>query len=139
MSNIKVSIDGFPDALQAVLNQYNKEITDGVKDASDKAIKVCNQEAKNRANSWWSGSEYVKKFSTKTMKNTEYEKVNVWYVKSPKYRLTHLLENGHRIVVHGTDTGKMTKARKHIGPAAEVAQKQFESDVLAVIKSSKGE
>jgi hypothetical protein len=138
MSTIKVTIEGFSDALEAVFNQYNREVTDGIKEASDKAIKLCNEEAKNRANSWWSGSDYVKKFSTKTTKNTEFEKVNVWYVKKPKYRLTHLLENGHRIVVHGVDTGKMTKPRKHIEPASEIAKKQFESDVTEIIKNGRG-
>lgn len=36
------------------------------------------------------------------------------------YRLTHLLEKGHRIVRHdGSDTGKRTEAKPHIAPVSE--------------------
>lgn len=36
------------------------------------------------------------------------------------YRLTHLLEKGHRIIRHdGTDTGKRTDAKPHIAPVSE--------------------
>jgi hypothetical protein len=40
--------------------------------------------------------------------------------------LTHLIEKGHRLFVHGHDTGRRTKARPHIAEAYErVAKKHF--------------
>lgn len=49
--------------------------------------------------------------------------------KSPNYRLTHLLENGH-----ATRDGKRTRAFKHIEPINDECVKQLEEDIPKIIK-----
>lgn len=48
------------------------------------------------------------------------------------HRLTHLIENGHRVVAHGRDTGKRTRPMVHIAPGQEYIDRQ------AIILCKKG-
>lgn len=45
--------------------------------------------------------------------------------RKPHYRLAHLIENGHRIISHGKDTGKKTRSFPHVQPAQEFANKEI--------------
>jgi len=49
------------------------------------------------------------------------------------YRLTHLLENGHRIVIRGKDTGDDTKARPHWKQAEEAAIRELEAGIRKAV------
>ena len=59
---------------------------------------------------------YKKSFAIKKGKDGEYTIYN------KKYRLTHLLENGHDIYANGVNTGKRTRAFPHWKQANDKAQ-----------------
>ena len=52
------------------------------------------------------------------------------YVKEPDYRLTHLLEKGHK-----SRNGGMVKARKHIAPVEQWVQEEFEKRVREAVQN----
>lgn len=78
------------------------------------------------------GSKAAKKLMATTPRRKErwsYKKVDkVWTVYAPKpyYRLSHLLNNGHKIVAHGKTYPGKTKAYKYVNPVEEEAIEQFE-------------
>lgn len=72
---------------------------------------------------------YAKGWTVKKTKKGE-----VYVYNRTDYRLTHLLEKGHRIVSHGKDTGKKTRANPHISRAEEFAQNEFVNEVTIKIQ-----
>lgn len=101
------------------------EVTDGIVNAATEALDEAKQDgalfavqevrAESMSHGW---TRYYKGWQIKrerTAKQTKYIVHNKTH-----YQLTHLLENGHRIItVNGEDTGKRTKAIKHILPVYE--------------------
>lgn len=101
------------------------EVTDGIVNAATEALDEAKQDgalfavqevrAESMSHGW---THYYKGWQIKrerTAKQTKYIVHNKTH-----YQLTHLLENGHRIItVNGEDTGKRTKAIKHILPVYE--------------------
>ena len=45
----------------------------------------------------------------------------IWYVRSPEYRLTHLLVHGHGLVIFGNPTGRRTQSFPWLSEAADTA------------------
>lgn len=77
--------------------------------------------------------EYAKSWTQKkttSSKGLRYGRVA--YVKSPNYRLTHLLEYGHALL-----NGGRVKPQPHIAPASEKAAKQFEQRIVEGINKIK--
>lgn len=98
------------------------DVTDGIVNEATEALDLAKEEtaewasrevAQNALDHGW--GEYSKGWTYKA----ESKKRHKWYFVYNKTHanLTHLLENGHRIVtVNGEDTGKRSKAFKHIAP-----------------------
>ena len=76
-------------------------------DAIDDAAKACNDTG-----------EYRDHFAIESEMVTKHHKRATWHVKSPEYRLTHLLENGH-LTRDGT---KRTKRVVHIKHGRQIAE-----------------
>lgn len=72
--------------------------------------------------------KYRKSFRFTTRK-TLYNSEATVFSKSPEYRKTHLLENGH-----ATRNGGRTKAFPHWRPTEKKIVKEFEDDVINKIK-----
>ena len=53
-----------------------------------------------------------------------------WYVRSPEYRLTHLLANGHRLYIFGRNTGRSTKADPFLRNAYLKAIAEIRANVI---------
>lgn len=101
------------------------EVTDGIVNAATEALDEAKQDgalfavqelrAESMSHGW---HNYYKGWTSKAVKS---RKQTRYIVHNKDYaNLTHLLENGHRIItVNGEDTGKRTKAIKHILPVYE--------------------
>ena len=75
---------------------------------------------------------YKSQFAHKKGYETDIDIRQTIYVKSPDYRLTHLLEHGHRIVLKGgVDTGKRTRPITHFEDAKEYAKTLLPKEVKA--------
>lgn len=107
--------------LGAILDEYSEEVSKVV----DGAVKsVARQTAAKLKNSSPSKSgEYARGWSVKTVSRRE----SVVYNRTHP-GLTHLLENGH-VVRNKVGTYGRARAIKHIKPAEEWANAQFEAEI----------
>ena len=103
-------MDSLLKSMNNILSIYATE----VQEESNRIIKYCAQDAvdKLRAESPKESGEYAKNWALKS-RRVMYTDVYVIYNKAPTYRLTHLLENGHDIVVNGVKVGH-APAQPHI-------------------------
>lgn len=118
----KITIDAVPKALEDALGGYRTGAGAAVKRAVDRCAREMNDEIKAHVTFRQRTGLYVKSFQTKTIYEDEMNKKVRWQVKAPHYRLTHLLEHGHRIVdvnhrLHGN-----AKPYPHISFGASLAQ-----------------
>lgn len=121
----KITIDAVPKALEDALAGYRTGAGAAVKRAVDQCAKEMNQEIRAHAVFRRGSGAYLKAFQLKTVFEDEQNKRIRWQVKAPHYRLTHLLERGHRIVdvnhrLHGT-----TKPIPHISYGAALAERRL--------------
>lgn len=84
---------------------------------------------------------YKRNFAQKKMEKLSKSKSDfrrIVYVKSPEYRLTHLLEHGHRIVTKKGATGRRTRKIIHFAPVEDQAAKDLKNYMQREIKTSLG-
>lgn len=119
----KVKPDGLAKAIMDELKKFEGVTVDAIKTASDKsskqAVRTLRQTSPRRT------GEYAKSWTSKnSATHNKWAAGKVVYNKE-HYRLTHLLEKGHRIT-GAIKTGGFTKAREHIAPAEQQAVEDFE-------------
>lgn len=120
-----VSADGLTKELGTLLSRYGSEVAAEVDKNLKKTAKEVSDEIKKNAQSAGFkigdvGADYVKGWGV-TKDNGK------WIVYNKKMPgLAHLLEHGHRIVIHGIYTGKSTRAFEHIAPAQKLLDEKIE-------------
>lgn len=129
MANKTIKADELGVEINTQLKNYSSKIQDGLNNLTDKTAKKVRLELKRRSPKRtgryaksWTITETENTFSTyrKTVHNKRH------------YRLTHLLEDGHK-----TKNGKMTRRQRHIAPVVEEIGKEFVDGVKKIIKNSK--
>ena len=120
----------FTDKLLKELETYTGDVADKVKKLADQTIKELVDETKKDA-PVRSGA-YRESIASKTLSETRFSKSKIWYVKSPHYRLAHLLEDGHV-----KRNGGRVNAIPHIRKNAEQAIQKFEEGVEEIINETK--
>lgn len=127
MSN--VDIDGLTRVISEGLNAYSRTIVDGIEKAAEESVKEMVKRTKQRPTTKLSRGKYARAIASQIGENTITSRSRIWYVKKPRYRLAHLLNNGHAVRGGGHVSGD-----KHITRAAETAMRDFESRVVEVIE-----
>lgn len=128
----KIQIGDIDKVIDRELTLYCDEITQKVKKITDdvmiELVKNTKKDAPVRKSK--NGGKYKRAITSKTTFENRRSKVNTWYVKSPEYRLSHLLENGHV-----TRNGGRTRAFGFIGKNEEIAVRDYENKVEEAIKN----
>lgn len=132
-----IEIDQLADAVMDVLEEYRDVTVDVMKDAVDKVTKENVAEIRSDIPAAGIGGkgDYRKSWASKQDAESKkrYAYAKVVYAKDPHYRLTHLLEKGHDLIVRKKPLGRV-KAFVHIRPAADDAAEKLEKYVKNGLK-----
>lgn len=128
----KTSVDDLDAALNDILQDYSVAVNEAVYDA---ATSVANETVKElRATSPKQTGAYAKGWKTTTAykgRRAARGGVRIYVHNDKHYRLTHLLEKGHK--KRGNKGGRV-KAYPHIAQAEEHARKKLEQKIETEVK-----
>ncbi len=116
-----VSIDKLSDAIAEEFDAYSKNAAEEVKDAVKDASSFVREEI--QANAPVRTGAYRRSWAVKKLSETPEALVLSVHSKT-RYRLTHLLENGH-----AKRGGGRVEGRPHIAPAEEKGVKKLEDTI----------
>ena len=124
----KISITDLSEAVREELNGYRDIAIEAMDKAVDDAGKTVKKEIESRASSLFKGNTYAKSWRVKETAKTALGKQVT--VHSPsRYRIAHLLENGH-----AKRGGGRVEGKPHIAPAEEIGEKQLMEDLEKALK-----
>lgn len=112
------SIQDLQKAFQALGLQVNEAMTTASLDVAKQAVKML----KANSRQMFGDGPYAKGW---TYKKTAYGYV----IYNKEYQLTHLLENGHDVVVNSKKVGHFA-GRSHIKSVDDFVQTEFEKEIL---------
>jgi hypothetical protein len=108
-------------AIEQELLTYSDAISEKIGEAVETVAAEVNDEIKRRVTFRQRSGKYVKTFHIKKINTgSRYNHSRVWHVKSPHYRLTHLLEHGHAL-----RGGGRTRAFPHIIFGEQLAERRM--------------
>lgn len=129
MSN--VPIDRLSGVIRTNLNTYSRTIVDGIEKAAEDTVKEMVNRTKRRPTTKLSRGKYARSIASQVGENTISARSRIWYVKKPRYRLAHLLNNGHAVRGGGRVSGD-----QHVTRATETALRDFETRVMEVVRNA---
>lgn len=117
MANL-IQIDDLNDAIGKALEDYNRNVVNGLKKQTKRAMKDLVSNTRETAPVGKRDQHYKDNIASRTESETQYGITKQWYVKGPDYRLSHLLNNGHALRDGGRYPGTnfIGKAVDHILP-----------------------
>jgi hypothetical protein len=124
----KIEANEMANEITKWLTEYSEEVTDVAKGVVDEVAEGCFNEVKNHVT--WKDKKYSNSFALNTSFENKRNKRRTWYVKSPHYRLTHLLEFGH-VTRNGTSRAK---AYPHVKYGDEFVKNNFEREMKEAIE-----
>lgn len=114
-----INVTKLGETLAATLTEFSGATSLALQAAVTETAKRTVAEVKQNARSYFGNGGYSNSWAEKEVKSNNQLSFNrVVYSKPPYYRLAHLLEKGHAL-----RQGGRTKARPHIRPAEEKAEK----------------
>lgn len=132
--NRKVTPENFEFAVREIIEEYAEETASSVKDATLQTGKAAVELVRaNIGRAGIKGTKYRSSFKSTVTTDTPF--MTTVTVHSPKhYRLTHLLEHGHRKVIHGRPRPGRVRAFEHLAPAEKEAADLLERKVTLVVR-----
>lgn len=123
MANKSVTLEQLPDAIKAILDEYEGEITRNIPEITERVGKEGVKAVRNSAKAKFNGTgKYAKGWRTDIERKRLETNVTIYNAKLPG--LPHLLENGH-----ANRNGGRTPGRVHIAPVEEKLVKDFERKI----------
>lgn len=129
MAKTKVQSSEMADTITQWLTEYSDEVTNVSKEVVQEVSEGAMAETK--AHITWNDKKYSNSFALKTTFEDKRNKRNTWYVKSPHYRLTHLLEFGH----YTTNGTTRTRAFPHVKYGDDFVKENLERKLKEAIES----
>lgn len=135
MTNIKISASDLSSAIENKLRLYNTNVTNRIKDTTknsmSKLVKLTKANAPRSKNG---KKHYFNSITSKKTKESNFDVEYTWYVKDSNYRLSHLIENGHktRRIKHGKS---YTNGYHFISNATDVVETEYVKKVEEILKN----
>ena len=93
---MSVNVGKLNKEIKKFLEEYSDEMAEVVKNTVSEVAKETNVVIKKHVRFKNVTGKYVKSFRVKKSYENKFNKRMTWYVASPEYRLSHLLEYGHK-------------------------------------------
>lgn len=124
----KIKLEQLSDTIIQELNIYHenidKEIKSTISKQSSEFVKNTRRDAPRGKR-----QKFYKNITKKNLLNSPHSYTDLWYVKDPEYRLTHLIKNGH-----AKRNGGRTKANDFINKNYNDMEKKLETEIKEVIE-----
>lgn len=130
MSNPIVDISELNEAITNSLEEYNRDVIEGVKKTTTQAMKDLVKSTKTTAPVGHRAKHYKDNIASKTTDESMYGLTKTWYVRGSDYRLTHLLNNGHALRDGGRYPGT-----NFLGKAVDVVIPWYVAKIEEVLKN----
>jgi hypothetical protein len=130
MSDKLINIDQLNEAIVNSLDEYNREVIDGVKRVTKKAMNQLVKDSKATAPVGKRAKHYKDNITSKTLSESDYGLSKLWYVRGSDYRLTHLLNNGHALRDGGRYPGT-----NFLGKAVDKVVPDYMKEIEEVLKN----
>ena len=129
MAKRYIGSEDLASAILDMLDEYHKDVADGVYRVGHKVIKEMERKTIDTAPIGKRG-EFRLHIASKSQRDRLDRMTHTWYVKAPEYRLTHLLVHGHKL-----PRGGKTNPNPFLENAYDVARDEYLDGVEKVIKN----
>lgn len=117
-----------------ILNEYSRDIQNGMEEAAKMVSKESSRKLKDTKGTYKVRSgNYNKGWGTTVEKGRM--SISCYIHNKKNAGLTHLLENGHKVIGRNGSVIGQSKAFSHIAPVDEAAQKEYEQDIVKLIEN----
>ena len=130
-----IPIDQLANAISEQLKAFQNATDEVIKQAIDETGKSGRAQLRNDSPKRTGAYSKSWAFGPNVTKRNPHTYTRTLYAKSPHYRLTHLLEYGHRLVRNGRVIGRV-RAIPHIAPVDEMVQEELEQRILDGIRKA---
>lgn len=135
MSNIKISAHELAGTIESELKVYHSDVTKAIKKQTKESMSYLVKETKAKAPRSKNGKKhYFSSIKQRKTAESEFDVVYTWYVEAPNYRLSHLIENGHK--TRRIRNGKSrTEGYHFIANATDMVQSDYIKKVEEILKN----
>lgn len=122
-----INVDALGPAIQTILEEFADATAEAVEAATDLTAAETVDRLRSTSPRQPGGGEYAASWTSEVWQK-RYKGIYKRLISAREYRLTHLLEYGHRLVRDGKEVG-YAAARPHILQAELAARTQFEQNL----------
>lgn len=124
---MKLDASTLEGGFERVLEEFAQGLGEDVRKAVAKGAETCRDALRDTAVPGDTG-EYAKGWEMQ-MEPGSFFGYQAAVFNKAKPSLTHLLEEGHELFIHGKDTGRRAPAYPHISPAADTGMEAMEKEL----------